>query len=143
MAREPGRSGIDQCNCNALRSAARRVTNFYDRCLETSGLRVTQYVILALLIERPGLSVNELAEALELDRTTAGKNLRPLERDGLVGIVADEADGRSKRVELTNSGRAAFEIAMPLWQSAQAALESKIGIEETSGLRRTLASIDV
>lgn len=143
MTAEPGQSWISQCNCNALRSAARRVTNFYDRCLETSGLRVTQYIILALLVECPGLSVNELAEALELDRTTAGKNLRPLERDGLVRVVADEADGRSRRVELTGRGRAAFETAMPLWQSAQAALERRIGVEEASGLRHTLAAIDV
>lgn len=143
MTTEPGQSWIGQCNCNALRSAARRVTNFYDRCLETSGLRVTQYIILALLVERPGLSVNELAEALELDRTTAGKNLRPLERDGLVRVVADEADGRSRRVELTGRGCAAFETAMPLWKSAQAALERRIGAEETIGLRHTLAAIDV
>lgn len=143
MATKPGQFWISQCNCNALRGAARRVTNFYDHCLETSGLRVTQYIILALLVERPGLSVNELAEALEIDRTTAGKNLRPLERDGLVRVVADETDGRSRRVELTGSGRAAFEIAMPLWQSAQAALESRIGAEVANGLRNTLAAIDV
>jgi hypothetical protein len=39
------------CNSTALRKAARRVTRFYDACMSESGLRATQYTILALLAD--------------------------------------------------------------------------------------------
>lgn len=136
-------SSITQCNCNALRKAARRITKHYDRCLEPSGLRATQYIILALLAERPELMVSELAEALDLDRTTAGKNIRPLERNGLVDVTSDELDGRSRKVSLTVAGRTALGVAMPLWKSAQKEFETGLGKDRTSNLRQTLKLIDV
>ena len=34
-----------ECNCLALRQAARHVTQFYDQCLAPSGLRTTQLSI--------------------------------------------------------------------------------------------------
>ena len=68
---------FEQCNCMALRRASRRITNFYDSKLAPTGLRVTQYAILALLREHGGVSVNSLARYLDLDRTTMGK-VRPI-----------------------------------------------------------------
>ncbi|MFG1266098.1 MarR family winged helix-turn-helix transcriptional regulator [Xanthobacter aminoxidans] len=134
-------TGIDQCNCNALRKAARRVTHYYDTCLAPSGLRVTQFAILALLHERKNLSVGDLADALDLDRTTAGKNLRPLERAGLIQVAVDEMDARSRRVDLTQKGATALAAATPLWQAAQMHFERKIGPSAAADLRRTLAGI--
>jgi hypothetical protein len=77
---------IDRCNCTVLRRASRRVSHFYDRTLASSGLRVTQFAMLALLAQLRELSINEMAQRLELDRTTTGKNLRPLEGAGVVEI---------------------------------------------------------
>src|SRR5215468_1808317 len=71
----------EQCNCMALRRASRRITNFYDGKLAPTGLRVTQYAILALLGEHGSVSVNSLARHLDLDRTTMGKN-HPTPRAG-------------------------------------------------------------
>ena len=39
----------EECNCFAVRSAARHVTQFYDKFLAPSGLRATQFAILARL----------------------------------------------------------------------------------------------
>ncbi len=47
---------FEQCNCMALRRASRRITNFYDGKLAPTGLRVTQYAILALLGKHGGVS---------------------------------------------------------------------------------------
>jgi hypothetical protein len=38
--------GIDQCNCFAMRKAARQISRFYDAHLESSGLRITQFLTL-------------------------------------------------------------------------------------------------
>jgi hypothetical protein len=40
-------SGPDDCNCIVVRQAARHITQFYDQLLTPSGLRTTQFSILA------------------------------------------------------------------------------------------------
>jgi DNA-binding MarR family transcriptional regulator len=98
------RSRLELCNCWALRRAARQITQFYEAKLAPSGVRISQYGILSLLAGHKELAVNELAALMELDRTTTGKNLRPLERAGLVKIAPSATDGRSRKVRLTAKG---------------------------------------
>ena len=60
------------------------------------------------------LSVNELAKHLDLDRTTTGKNLCPLEPPDFVGVAPSATDGRSRKTTLTAEGLAALKAAAPL-----------------------------
>src|SRR5260370_42496651 len=76
----------EQCNCFAIRSAARHVTQLYDEVLGATGLRVTQFSILAKLKRRGPLTINALAEDMVMDRTTLGRNIQPLDRDGLIRV---------------------------------------------------------
>ena len=78
----------EDCNCFAVRSAARHVTQLYDQLLAPVGLRVTQFSILAKLERKGPLTINVLADDLVMDRTTLGRNIRPLERDGLISVEA-------------------------------------------------------
>ena len=134
---------FEQCNCLALRRASRRITNLYDSKLAPTGLRVTQYAILALLGKLGGVSVNSLARHLDLDRTTMGKNLRPLERMRYVKVTSSATDGRSRTITLTNSGGAALKAAARLWRRAQAEFESANGGAIARALRSTLANLKV
>ena len=134
---------FEQCNCMALRRASRRITNFYDSLLAPIGLRTTQFSILALLDKYGGVSVNSLAGHLDLDRTTMGKNLRPLERMRYVKVAPSPTDGRSRTITLTNSGRAALKDAARLWRRAQAEFESANGGAVVRALRSTLANLKV
>src|SRR5216684_9426393 len=88
------------CNCLAVRQAARRVTQFYDRFLAPAGLRTTQFSILARLGRKGPMPINALAADMVMDRTTLGRNILPLERDGLIGIKPGAADRRSKEIRL-------------------------------------------
>jgi DNA-binding MarR family transcriptional regulator len=141
MKERPEKLGIDQCNCLALRKASRRISQFYDCKLASSGLRVTQYSILAILNELRELSVNELAKHLDLDRTTTGKNLRPLERANFVKVKPSETDGRTRKITLTAAGLAALKAAVPLWHQAQRQFEEDNGREATSALRAILTQL--
>jgi DNA-binding MarR family transcriptional regulator len=134
---------LERCNCMALRKAARRVSNFYDSVLAPSGLRATQYSILALLSEVGAVSINDLARHLELDRTTTGKNLRPLRVAKLVKIAPSPNDGRSRLVTLTDGGMTALRTARPLWRRAQAEFESGNGKKLASDLRQLLSGLTV
>src|SRR5207253_1239800 len=77
---------LQVCNCLALRQAARHVTQFYDQCLAPTGLRTTQFSILAKLKRLGPMTINALARELVMDRTTLGRTMLPLQRDGLIRI---------------------------------------------------------
>ena len=97
--------GIDQCNCFAMRKAARQISRFYDAHLERSGLRITQFLTLTALNQLGSVAVNALAERLDIERTAMGKMAGFLERDGLISIRPSPTDGRSRLIELTEKGR--------------------------------------
>src|ERR1700738_3737737 len=92
-----------ECNCLALRQAARHVTQFYDQCLASAGLRTTQFSILAKLQRLGPLTSSSLAAALVMDRTTLGRNLQPLAREGLVAVGKGRTDRRSREIRLTDT----------------------------------------
>src|SRR3954464_4248562 len=110
----------DLCNCFAIRKAARHVTQHYDRTLAPSGLRTTQYSILYRIDRSGHRTINELAAEMALDRTTMGRNLRPLERDSLVVLTPDPDDRRRRALTLTDTGRERLAEARALWIDAQA-----------------------
>jgi DNA-binding MarR family transcriptional regulator len=91
----------EECNCSAVRAAARHVTQFYDQVLAPAGLRTTQSSILARLNRLGPLTINALASDMVMDRTTLGRNILPLERDGLIRIEATPSDRRAKELHLT------------------------------------------
>jgi DNA-binding MarR family transcriptional regulator len=134
---------IDQCNCFAVRKAARRVTRLYEDILQPAGLRITQFLILAVLARVSEASVNELAERLDLERTAMGKTLGPLERDRLIRIEPSPVDGRSRIVRLTSKGNRVFEDAVPLWRKAQQQLAALNGTRWINALRSGLSEIKV
>jgi DNA-binding MarR family transcriptional regulator len=123
------------CNCLALRQATRHVTQFYDGFLVPAGIRATQYSILARLNRRGAMTINALAADLVMDRTTLGRNIRPLQRDGLVAIGPGKSDRRRKELRLTSSGTARFQIAQKAWIKAQKSFEQTFGIRRAKALR--------
>src|SRR6202163_4886915 len=114
---------LAECSCLALRQAARHVTQFYDHCLAPTGLRTTQYSILVRLKLHGPLTINTLAADLVMDRTTLGRNILPLERDGLIAIIKGVSDRRQRALHLTDSGAARLRSATPCWTAAQARFE--------------------
>ncbi len=129
------------CNCLAIRQAARRVTQFYDRCLAPTGLLSTQFSILAKIKRLGPLTISALAGELVMDRTTLGRNVLPLERDGLICVKKGSSDGRSKELHLTKAGSERFRAGMKRWAEAQARFESTIGIKRAAELRALLRAV--
>jgi DNA-binding MarR family transcriptional regulator len=126
------------CTCLRLRKASRRVSQIYDQHLEPFGLTVTQYGVLGHLATFDGISIGELAEKLVMDPTTLTRNLRPLERQGLLAVKPDRRDRRARSLGLTVKGRNAFEKAKPGWVRAQRHIEQLFGETETPALNAAL-----
>jgi DNA-binding MarR family transcriptional regulator len=129
------------CNCLAVRQAARHITQFYDRYLAAAGLRTTQYGILGRLKRQGPMSINTLAAELVVDRTTLGRNIRPLERDGLIAVESDPSDRRSKILRLTKAGDARVQRAQKPWAEAQRQFERAYGGKQAAQLREKLRAV--
>jgi DNA-binding MarR family transcriptional regulator len=131
------------CNCSALRQAARHVTRFYDAFLSPAGLRTTQFSILAKLRQRGPLTITALAAEMVMDRTTLGRNVRPLQRKGLVAVASGRRDHRSKELHLTETGLERLRAAGAPWREAQQRFEALFGIERAFVLRQFLHIVSV
>jgi DNA-binding MarR family transcriptional regulator len=129
------------CNCLALRQAARHVTRLYDQSLAPAGLRATQFSILSKLKRLGPLTVNALAAEMAMDRTTLGRTMLPLERDGLIAIESGAQDRRSKELQITRAGARRLDAARALWAQAQKRFEAEFGSKRASSLRSELRAI--
>lgn len=138
---QPRVSTTRDCYATALRKASRRLTAFYDDALAPTGLRSTQYAILGELVDGDPVTINELAQALVLDRSGLGHSLRPLQRDGLIRLDRDATDRRSVNVTLTEEGRRRFEQALVLWRSAQDQVVAVLGTSVADRLRDQLNGV--
>jgi DNA-binding MarR family transcriptional regulator len=107
------------CACFNVRKGARALTGFYDAVLRPTGLRSTQATLLMAIAAAGRPTISLLAEALVMDRTTLGRDLKPLVAQGLVRITPGD-DRRMRQVELTDAGRAKRREIIPLWEQAQA-----------------------
>ena len=117
------------CLCALIRKAGRVLTRKYDAWLKPSGLKVTQFSMLANIAHRPGLTVSALAQHLLMDQTTVTRNLGVLEKHGYIQVESEPEDHRSKQVHLSPLGRAKLTQARPLWAQAQKEVEDILGRE--------------
>ena len=129
------------CVANNLRKIARTVVQAYEDALRPSGITISQFSTLGTLNETGPLSILNLAEAMDIDRTTLARNLKPLARDGLIQIVPDENDGRVKVVHVTALGNAVLERAAPLWYAVQQHFVTGLGEAELGNLTQTFAKL--
>ena len=128
------------CYCVLLRAASRRTTAVYDAALKPLGIGVAQFSLMRR-IERAGIaSLTELARLAELDRSTIGRNVRVLERMGLVAETAAD-DRRETAVALTEAGRETLRRARPLWDDAQRKVETALGDSGVAALRALAQSL--
>jgi DNA-binding MarR family transcriptional regulator len=134
-------SSPEFCTCLAIRQAARHVTQYYDQHLAPSGLLITQFSILAKLKAGGPLTINGLADVMVMDRTTLGRNILPLVRDGLIAVAQGSTDRRSKELHLTDFGLERLLDASKYWAEAQAGFDAAFGSHQDSELRTLMRAI--
>ena len=133
MSKELDLSAMENCVCFNLRRVTRIVTQFFDAEMRRHGIRPTQGTLLLALNAMESWSMAELSDRLGMDRTTLVRNLRPLQRDGLVQAAGG---GRGTRVELklTAKGQKQIEKLTPAWKSAQSAAVKTLGEKRWSAI---------
>lgn len=127
------------CFCISLRKATRRLSARYDAALAPHAINVAQFSLIRNIARRPGLSLTELAEVAELDRSTIGRNVRVLERMGLVVLQQGKADQREATLALTAAGADLLATTTPIWENVQAEIATALGPVQSAELTQLLA----
>src|SRR5262244_1536735 len=98
----PDRERLSPCVCTTLRMVSRAVTQLYDDILRPSGLRVTQYSILATIARSGEANLRQLEAGLAIDQTTLTRSLTLLQRDhqGRAAHAKGQTDARRGAVPL-------------------------------------------
>ena len=133
-------TSVENCTCFNVRRISRVITQFFDAEVRRHGLRPTQTPILGALQAKNGWSMAELSEWLAVARTTLLRNLRPLQRDGLVRVIGG---GQGGHVELaiTAKGSKALANTLPAWRSAQHKVVRILGKERWSTIISDLEEV--
>ncbi|WP_259753480.1 MarR family winged helix-turn-helix transcriptional regulator [Pseudomonas sp. GCEP-101] len=126
-----------QCLCTKLRRSARAVTRVYDDALKGIGLTTAQFSLLRHLSRLEQPSISALADAMGLDRSTLGRNLKPLEAEGLVKLEEGE-DQRNRIVVLTPTGLERIVRGRDAWDAAQQDVAAYLGEEKRRQLETLL-----
>ena len=128
------------CPAFHLRKVARAVTRVFDDMLNPCGIRATQLHILNSVLLGDPPTITHVADDLVMDRTTLTRNLRPLERLGLLTIARGE-DRRTRVVEVTAEGKQAMAEAFTIMEDARGQMERFCGQDTVDGLHEHLATI--
>lgn len=136
VALEMGR----KCTCFNLRKAARLVTSVYDAALKPTGLKVTQMTLLTAIRVLEPVTINKLAKAVVMDRTTLSRNVSLLNKKGMIEIEPGD-DLRTRKLSLTELGHAVLPAAYPLWQKAQDEMTVRLGEDRWTALLSAISHL--
>jgi DNA-binding MarR family transcriptional regulator len=131
----------DTCLCLHVQRAARALARRFDEALRPVGLNNGQFSLMMSLNRPEPPTMGAVASLLAMDRTTLTAALKPLERRGLVGVRADSADRRNRRLTLTPDGMALLSRAVPVWEDTHAALEGLLDAGDTGRFRNSLRAL--
>lgn len=123
-----------------IRRASRIVTHLYDEALRPTGLVINQFTILVALYLARSMAVTHLAQELAADQTTLTRNLKLLEKRGLVKMEPG-SDRRVRLASLTDKGHEALAQAMPLWEQVQTELQQAFGQQQWQPLLALLSAL--
>lgn len=134
-------NGPSICVCVNIRRASRAITKIYDKALEPSRLKVTQFSVLANILHSGPINVSNLSRILNLDRTTLVRNLKSSELSGFIENIAT-SDPRERLLAISESGRLAVETAMPYWRAVQKKVRTQIGLEQLEQLAVLMTGLE-
>ncbi len=131
----------DCCLCLHVQRAARALGRRFDEVLRPFGLTNGQFSLLMALNRPEPPPMGPVASLLAMDRTTLTAALKPLERRGLVKVVQDPVDRRSRILRLTGKGQNLLVRAVPVWERTHHEIEQLIPNGDPDELRRQLRAL--
>lgn len=88
-----------------IRDLHLEIANYLTKLLAPVRLAPEQHLLMALLLEKEGLSQNEIATKLGKDKASVARMIASLENKGYIHKVTSTQDRRSVNVFVTDEGR--------------------------------------
>jgi DNA-binding MarR family transcriptional regulator len=133
---------VQQCTCFNLRKSARAITLMYDQALRPSGLRTAQFFLLTEIKVSEPITIKPLARKMLMHRTALARNLKLLEKKGLIKIEPGH-DRRERIVRLTMRGQKSLNRAYPFWQHVQRKVAKHFGQKKLNHFLSELSELTV
>ena len=128
--------------CFPIYSASRLITKAYKPYLDKLGITYPQYLVLMVLWENDGLSVNQITEKLLLNTNTLSPLLKRMEKMELIQRSRCTEDERSVIIKLTANGKQLKTKALPIPEKLIAELlTDRIQMEDMLQLKDTLCEL--
>lgn len=112
--------------CFPVYAASRLITGQYQPYLEKLGITYPQYLVLLVLWEQDGRTVNEIGSKLILNTNTLTPLLKRLESLGIVTRERSLTDERKVIISLTEKGKAMEEQAAHIPEALTAGIASEV-----------------
>lgn len=106
---------------------------------EDTGLSLTQWRLLALIGTIGQTTAAQLSRHAAMDKGLISRNLRAMSDGNLIQVTPDDRDHRLQHLDLTEAGKALFDLTLPRMLARQAALRARLTDED---LRTFLATLD-
>ncbi len=116
--------------------------NYSNRHVRTMGLTACQFDIIATLGNTQGMNFRELGERTLITKGTLTGVVDRLESRGLVQRVADEKDGRSQIVQLTEKGNQLFAEVFPAQLTYMQTAMQPLGDVHMHEMRQVLLELE-
>ncbi|NVJ91710.1 MAG: MarR family transcriptional regulator [Methylocystaceae bacterium] len=124
-----------------VHDVAHQLRIIIDGKVEPFNLTRQKWVALTILEDHPGISQADLAERLEIDRSSAGRLLDRMEKSGLVYRRKDETDRRIIRVYVKEEARPVLDQLHDVSSEIQTVTQSGLSDEEQEDLVRLLRKV--
>lgn len=122
---------VEQCIGNRLRCLSRIVDKDFRSSLKVFDITESQLSILFALTKLGKIEQGKIGEALVLERSTVSRNVKILERRG---IIIKSSDYRPA-IELTQKGHDLIQTIMPIWESLMDTFMDKLGNEGMENIK--------
>lgn len=128
--------------CFPVYAASRLITREYQPLLDNLGITYPQYLVLMVLWEIDGLTVNDIAKKLILNTNTITPLLKRMEQQGLINRKRSRQDERRVHVELSEKGKRLQAEASKVPEELMKSLsESELKVEDLLNLKESLNAI--
>lgn len=97
-----------------LTDVARLLRTVFERRVRDAGITRAQWVVIARLNRRPGLSQSEVADILEIEKASAGRLIDRMEAKGWLERRPDPKDRRVNRLHLTEEAKRLHDLIWPI-----------------------------
>jgi len=107
----------------SITDVGRLLRTVFERRVRAFGLTRAQWVVIARVHRRPGLSQSEIADILEIEKAPAGRLIERMEAKGWLERRDDANDRRVNRLHLTAK---AERLHAAIWPIAEATVDAAL-----------------